>query len=388
MAQKLKILLIDDSPTDREIAQEALKSIDEFEIELKTASTGMDGLEKVTQEKFDLIIVDYKMPGLSGIDFMKKLKEKNIDIPVIMATGAGDEKTAVEAMRTGADDYLPKDEISKGAYPLAIKRTLERYAVKKEKELLEAETKEYAQKLKKINEELKKVSQLKSDFVSIVSHELRTPLSIVKEGVSLVLDEIPGKISGKQKKVLATSKNNIDRLARIIESLLNISKIESGKLELNREEVDVVKLIKRVADSFVAEAKEKGLELKLNFAKDSINANVDADKIIQVFTNLLGNALKFTEKGQIEISVVQKDGELECAVSDTGIGIAKDNLPKLFTKFQQFSRVPGAGEKGTGLGLSIAKGIIELHQGKIWAESEPGKGAKFTFTIPGNPQPA
>ena len=201
----------------------------------------------------------------------------------------------------------------------------------------------------------------------------------------MVLDEIPGKISGKQKKVLATSKSNIDRLARIIDSLLNISKIESGKLELNKEEVDVIKLIERVADSFVAQAKEKGLELKLNFAKDSINANVDADKIIQVFTNLLGNALKFTDQGQIEISVMQKESEIECAVSDTGIGIAKDNLPKLFTKFQQFSRVPGAGEKGTGLGLSIAKGIIELHQGKIWAQSEPGKGTKFTFTLPKKP---
>ena len=108
----------------------------------------------------------------------------------------------------------------------------------------------------------------------------------------------------------------------------------------------------------------------------------DKDRIIQVFTNLVGNALKFTKQGRIEISVVDRTDVVECGVYDTGPGITKEDLPLIFSKFQQFSRIAGSGEKGTGLGLSITKGIIELHKGKIWVESEVGQGSKFTFTLP------
>jgi len=109
---------------------------------------------------------------------------------------------------------------------------------------------------------------------------------------------------------------------------------------------------------------------------------IDEDRIIQVFTNLIGNAIKFTERGHIDVSLAQKDEEVEFTISDTGIGIAAEDLPKVFNKFLQFGRAAGAGEKGTGLGLSIAKGLIELHRGRIWVESGPGKGTKFIFTLP------
>lgn len=237
-------------------------------------------------------------------------------------------------------------------------------------------------KIEKMVEELKKLDQLKSDFISMVSHELRTPLSVTKEGVSLVLDKIPGKINEKQEKILITARNNINRLARIINDILDISKIEAGEVELKRELVNMTSLIKEVISSFVPKAKEKGLELKVSIPKKGIDVYADSDKIIQVFTNLIGNAIKFTEKGYIEISVVEKVREAKCTVTDTGIGISKENLLKIFDKFQQIGYVMGAEEKGTGLGLSIAKGIVEMHNGKIWAESEFGKGTKFIFTLP------
>ncbi len=232
-------------------------------------------------------------------------------------------------------------------------------------------------------EELNKLDAMKTEFVSTVSHELRTPLAIIKEGLSLVLDGVAGEINEKQSNVLATAKNNIDRLARIINNLLDISKIEAGKVELQMESLDIVRLARQIISSFEPGLKEKNLELRVNIPEKQIDAIVDPDKITQVFTNLIGNALKFTDRGYIEISLQEKEKEIVCIVADTGLGINKEDLPKVFSKFQQlFNRLPGPGEKGTGLGLAISKGIIELHGGKIWVESEVGKGSKFTFTIP------
>lgn len=228
----------------------------------------------------------------------------------------------------------------------------------------------------------KQIEMNKTEFVSIASHELRTPLAIIKEGINLVLDEIPGKINEGQSEILSLSKTNIERLSRIINNLLDISKIESGKREVKRELLDMVSVVKHVVSTFDILAKEKGLTLSIISSKEQINLYADQDGLIQVFTNLIGNAMKFTEKGQIEISLSDSESALECAVKDTGIGISKENLPKVFEKFRQFGQGPAFGEKGTGLGLSIAKAIVEMHKGKIWVESEIGKGTKFVFIIP------
>jgi len=235
---------------------------------------------------------------------------------------------------------------------------------------------------KRAEEEIKKLIKIKSDFISTVSHELRTPLSITKEGISLVLDKVPGDINEKQKGVLQVANNNIDRLSRIINELLDISKIEAGKVKLKKELVDMAVLIRGAASLFELSIKMKGLELKVDIPEKQIDAYIDLDKIYQYFTNLIENAIKFTDKGHIEVSLREKEKEIECVVADTGIGIAGEDLPKVFDKFQQFGRVSGPGEKGTGLGLSITKGIIELHGGRIRAESEPGRGTKFIFNLP------
>ncbi|MCM8775121.1 MAG: ATP-binding protein [Candidatus Omnitrophica bacterium] len=233
----------------------------------------------------------------------------------------------------------------------------------------------------------KEVDRMKTEFISTVSHELRTPLTVIREGVSLVIDGILGEVNAKQKKFLGIALNDIDRLKRIIDNLLNISKIEAGKVEIKRDEVDMVELAEGVISNFQIQAKNKGLELRGRFPHRPILVYVDPDRIVQVLTNLVGNALKFTEKGWIEISVEDKGENVEAYVADTGKGIGQEDLQKVFGKFQQFDRTDGAGEKGTGLGLSIAKGIVELHHGKIWVESELAHGSKFTFVLPKyNPQ--
>jgi len=229
--------------------------------------------------------------------------------------------------------------------------------------------------------ERKRIEHLKNEFVSTVSHELRTPLTVIKEGVSQVLEGILGKVNANQKRFLSISLEGIERLARIVDDLLDISRIETGKLELKKEKVDLVGLVKGLVLAFKSSARFKGVEIKTHFPEEGASLYIDEDRIAQVFTNLIDNAVKFTEKGQIEVSIVDKDHEsVECSVSDTGKGISEVDLPKVFGKFQQFHRKPA--QKGTGLGLAICKGIIEAHKGRIWVESKPGEGTKFTFILP------
>jgi signal transduction histidine kinase len=204
----------------------------------------------------------------------------------------------------------------------------------------------------------------------------------MKEGVNLLLDKVTGQINQEQEKILGIARGNIERLTRIINDLLDISKIEAGRIELKKDIIDIGDLIGQVVFSFGPKAKEKGLELRMNIPREKVEIYADKDKITQVLTNLIGNALKFSEKGYAEVSLRELEDKLECAVSDTGLGISSEDIPKVFDKFSQFGRSPGSGEKGTGLGLSIAKGIVEMHKGNIWFESELGKGSKFIFTLP------
>jgi signal transduction histidine kinase/HAMP domain-containing protein len=236
---------------------------------------------------------------------------------------------------------------------------------------------------KSAEENLIKLDQLKTDFVSTVSHELRTPLTIMGEYASIISDEIPGKLNPEQKKYLSIIEGNIDRLSRIIEDLLDISRIEAEKVVLKREFVDLASIIDDVVTQFKPEADAKQIDLKVVLPVSLHPLYIDADRIRQVFTNLIGNAIKFTPKnGKITAEISDNEKEVEGCVTDTGIGIAPENLDKVFTRFEQFDRTDGSGAKGTGLGLAITQALIQLHHGRIWVESEPNKGSKFIFTLP------
>jgi len=228
----------------------------------------------------------------------------------------------------------------------------------------------------------KEIDRMKSEFISTVSHELRTPLAITKEGISLILDLIPGPINEQQQKILTKASDNIDRLSRIINNLLDISKIEAGRVELKKEFVDIAELARSVLGAFESRFKAKGLDISFEADSGGVWIFVDADKMVQVFTNLLNNALKFTNQGSVSVKIRHAHDTVECMISDTGIGISEEDIPRVFQKFQQFGRTPGAGDKGTGLGLSIVKGIVELHKGKVQVVSQVGKGSTFTFWLP------
>ncbi len=220
------------------------------------------------------------------------------------------------------------------------------------------------------------------DFILMLAHELRAPLGIVKESIALVNDKVLGKTNEKQQKVLTTARKNVNRIDRIIMNIVDIFKLDEKRLELRKEPVDIVSVAKRVMDTCRAVSEPKGLALKGIFSSDEINCTADKQRIADILSHLLGNAVKFTEKGSVELEIRQLKKNIECIVRDTGIGIAKEHLPKIFDKFAQFGWVPGGGEKGMGLGLAITKGLVELHGGTIKVTSEAGKGSEFVFTIP------
>jgi signal transduction histidine kinase/CBS domain-containing protein len=236
--------------------------------------------------------------------------------------------------------------------------------------------------LRERNEILQHLNEIKSEFVSMVSHELKNPLMITAQSLQLVLEETLGPVNEKQQKFLRVGKEAIERLIRLVKDLLDVSKIEAGKMDLHKQKIDMRELVPKILELFKIQASDKKIELQQEILCDDATVEADQDRIIQVLTNFVGNALKFTESGRIQIRVKKRADELECCVEDWGAGISQENLPRVFGKFQQFSDSYELKQKGTGLGLSISKAIVELHGGRVWVESKLGKGSRFFFTLP------
>ena len=231
---------------------------------------------------------------------------------------------------------------------------------------------------KKAERALMEVVKAKSAFTSMVSHELRTPLAALKESVSQVLEGMLGAINEDQGKFLGIAKNNIDRLARLINEVLDFQTLETGKMVFKIQENDINEVVKEAKETMSIIAKEKGLDFILNLDKELPKIKFDRDKISQVLTNVVNNSIKLTEKGSITISTTRGNNIIQVSVKDTGPGIKEEDMPRLFQQYEQLERKTG----GTGLGLAISLEIIKAHGGKIWAESIFGHGTTMHFLLP------
>jgi len=230
--------------------------------------------------------------------------------------------------------------------------------------------------------DLEKALKIKSDFTSTVSHELRTPLAAIKESIAIVLDETAGKLEDKQKEFLIISKRNVDRLTRLINDLLDFQKMESGRQTFNFEENDINSIIRDTVKEMAPLAANKDLTFSLELADRLPKTKIDKDKIAQVLINLIGNAVKYTDAGSVTVSTSHTADSVVISVKDTGIGIKKEDLHKLFEQFSQIESISDRRVGGTGLGLAISKKIVDAHSGRIWVDSVPGKGSTFSFSLP------
>ncbi|MDD5259326.1 MAG: ATP-binding protein [bacterium] len=229
----------------------------------------------------------------------------------------------------------------------------------------------------------KEAERLKTEFISTVSHELRTPITCIRESIAQVLEGIKGELNQSQKEFLHIATEEIDRLTRIINDLLDVSKIEAGKVTLNKTEHDIVPVIRAVVNNLEIKSRERQITLGLHLGLPGFILYFDEDRIKQVLSNLIDNAIKFSQdKGEVGIYLMDKGLEIEVMVEDHGRGIAAENFHKIFDRFEQINRTTGPGYRGTGLGLAISKSLVEMHGGRIRVQSDLEKGSKFIFTLP------
>jgi len=245
------------------------------------------------------------------------------------------------------------------------------------------EHKRAEQKLREANEKLKEHDRMKDEFAISVSHELRTPLAIFRNIMSNALAGVTGKISPELRGNLTIATQGVDRLAKIISDLLDISQINTGKLHLHLERKSIQSMVTETVDFLLPMSKAKGIELKSTMPQKELFVNVDHGRIIQVLTNLITNALKFTPAigGQINVRVKDLVDEVGVDVEDNGRGIAPDDINKVFDRFVQVAKQTGPGEHGTGLGLTITRELMEMHGGRVWVDS-PGEGSNFCIALP------
>jgi signal transduction histidine kinase len=246
------------------------------------------------------------------------------------------------------------------------------------------ELKEKTAQLQTANVELSEANRHKSQFLANVSHELRTPLNAIIGSTDNLLDRIMGELNEKQSRYLARTQANAEHLNLLIEDLLDLSVIESGKMDIKAKNVSLASLITEVTESLKPIAEKKPVELDISRIDAELTAWADRNRIVQVLNNLISNAVKFTPpQGKVTVAA-QRDGTgwVQISVSDTGPGIPPEKADKIFDEFYQ---IPQAGRpkiKGMGLGLTIAKKLLEMHGGKIWVQSELGKGSTFFFVLP------
>lgn len=252
---------------------------------------------------------------------------------------------------------------------------------------LEQKIKERTLELAKANEALKQMNKMKSDFVSNVSHELRTPLTSIKGYASLLSDGKLGILSEDQKQRLKRINEQTNMLTQLINDLLDISRIESGKVAMEFKPISAQLLLENPLDLLQPQIREKGLTLRVEKEEKPIEVYVDREKMERVLLNLLGNAVKFTPSGGgVTVRVSNRKGHAQFDIADTGIGIDAKEIPHLFEEFFRSESAIRQNIKGTGLGLSLAKKIIDAHEGEIWVTSKLGEGSTFSFTLPLKPR--
>jgi signal transduction histidine kinase len=356
------VLVIDDEEAMRDSCSMILTK-DGFRAE--TAENGQIGLEKMKELKPDVALIDLKMPGLSGFDVLEKIKDIDPQIIPIVITGYATVESAVEAMKKGAYDFLPKP-FTPEELRIIIKRALERRRL-----AIEAETLRREKKL------------LEETFITMVSHQLRSPLVAIQQYFEVILAGMVGHVDETQKEMILRAQERLESLLRLINDWLDLARINRGQIVDKFRLLALDKLLEKQVEFFKPLAQEYEVSLELRPIRKSSYVLGDEQTLDQVFSNLISNAIKYNKpKGSVILSVREDKNFIVIDVKDTGIGIDKEHLPFIFDQFYRVSRREGQKTTGTGLGLSIAKKIVEAHNGSIQVESEVGEGSTFSVWLP------
>lgn len=358
MADHVSLLVVDDNEDNRDMLSRRLKR-QGYSVEM--AEDGTQALDMIAANKYDLVLLDIMMPGISGIEVLKTVRTKHTvaDLPIIMATAKDHSEDIVNALKLGANDYVTKPI----DFPVVMARIQTQLS-------------------------LKRLSELKDEFLRMASHDLKNPLTVILGSVKMVQKLVPPGTSMTEESydLLRRMTNRATEMQRMIEDFLDFEAMQDGRINLMFADFELNDVARECVDANKDYAKGKGINLELKLESTLPPLSADAARIKQVIQNLVGNAVKFSPRGSTtQVITSLNKGYQIFQVSDRGPGLKEEDMRKLFQKYARLSNKPTGGEKSSGLGLAICKQFIDLHGGEIGAHNNPGGGATFWFKLPQTP---
>lgn len=367
------LLIVDDTPANLQVLAAMLK---DQGFTVRPVPSGELALRAAESEPPDLILLDIMMPEMNGYEVCERLKANDSlrDIPVIFISALSDTSDKVKAFEVGGLDYVTK--------PFQFDEVRARVGAHLKLRRLQVEAAEHHRQLEQSYEQLRELEDLRDSLMHMIVHDLRTPLTSIITGLETM--ETLGDLDDLQQELLTVSIEGGHTLLGMINDLLDINKMESGQMELERGPVDAGALAQRCVNQVATLAHEKGLELGVEIAEPLPVLQADEEKLRRTLVNLLGNAIKFTSRGSVMLSVQHnpEDNTLCFAVRDTGEGIPREAFERIFEKFGQVETRKAGRKMSTGLGLTFCKMVAEAHAGRIWVESELGVGSVFSLALP------
>jgi signal transduction histidine kinase len=364
---RIRALLIEDNPGDARLIREMLREAGAGSVVDLLAADSLDaGVEQLANNKLDVVLLDLSLPDSQGLATFAAVHAASPTVPIVVLSGLDDAETAVRAVQEGAQDYLVKGKVDGET----IFRSM-RYAI--ERGRLEAARRD--------------LERQRDEFFSSVSHDLRTPVAAIKAAISVVLANEPPEMPPALHRLLGNVDLAADELASLIEDLLQIARLRAGRVELWRSKVDVRDVVSRAVRAIEPLLSIHRQRLEVFMPPASVDASVDAEKLGRVLRNLLGNAQKYgRDGGVIRVTLERQATEVCLSVIDDGAGIPLEEHERIFERFYRVSEglsgSASVGPMGSGLGLAIARGLVELHGGRLWVESSPGAGSTFRVSLP------
>ncbi|MFH1502717.1 MAG: hybrid sensor histidine kinase/response regulator [Candidatus Eisenbacteria bacterium] len=362
MSDRQTVLVVDDEEAIRDSCRQVLAKAG---YDCHTAIDGIEGLHVAHQVEPDLILLDLMMPGIDGLQVLHQVLQTHPNTVCIVITGYATIESAVDAMKQGAFDFLPKP-FTPEELRLIVTRGLEQRRLLLETAELRAEK-----------------ERMKEYFITIVAHELRSPLLLVKQYLDLIVGGKMGTIDDTAREMLEGAHGTLTGLLGIIADWLRLARISSGDIAGGMEETRLWPVLEKVVEDMEPFAREKSVALRLDPPPESCMVNAHAESMGVVFKNLVSNAIKYNrERGTVSLEGLCVDGNLRVQVRDTGIGIPEKEIPFIFEDFFRVTSSQTADIPGTGLGLSIVKKIVEGHHGTVEVQSTEGEGTVFEVQLP------
>lgn len=392
----IELLLVDDDAVDRMAICRALAKAD-LSIQVTEVVSAEEAIVHLSTHPCDCVFLDYRLPEQDGLSLIRQWRAEGVTIPLVVLTGQGDEQIAVDLMKAGASDYLIKTRVSPDRLALLLRNALRMYKAEQREANALAQLQQTNALLTQQNEKLERqrryiedqnlkllaAYRVKSEFLATMSHELRTPLNAIL-GFSQVLDsQSKGPLTDHQAEMVKRIFTNGKNLLNLVNDILDLSKLEAQRLTLSPTVLHLPQLVQATLSDLRSLADAKALSLEMTLVLQDPMIHNDEHRLRQVITNLVSNAVKFTDRGQVQITLSDPvPNQITLTVADTGIGIAPDQLPHIFEAFRQVDQTIRRQRPGTGLGLAIVNSLLSIMGGSIAVSSHLGEGTVFTVTLP------